>query len=154
MSFRATRSRAGTNPPAPTNVSNPSDIATTGYPNKTTAKGKTPISSLHFNHVPTNTYTGSTVKAKSRTTPAPPTKTAASNSFAALAVDAGVTLEEELTADLLGIDGNGEKSGGDLSSSEDSFPSLEYMEGSETVAAAGAAVPATAADAAVPASVV
>ncbi|KAJ7802172.1 hypothetical protein B0H13DRAFT_2389777, partial [Mycena leptocephala] len=85
----------------------------------TPSEGKTPISSLHFNKDGRNTYTGTTVKPSSSAT-RPSVFGCSSNSFAPLATDAGTTIDEEIVADLIGMDypEGGESLGGDISSSD------------------------------------
>ncbi|KAJ7506111.1 hypothetical protein B0H11DRAFT_2220036 [Mycena galericulata] len=115
---RQTRSKSITNssaPPGALTTATPAEVATSGYADRAPAasKGKNPLSGLHFNKG-ANTYTGSTVKGKSATatasrprTPSSDSSTASSrssNPFAPLAPLEEHTLDEQITADLLGVD--------------------------------------------------
>ncbi|KAJ7512189.1 hypothetical protein B0H11DRAFT_2213987 [Mycena galericulata] len=113
---RQTRSKSITNlsaPPSAPITATPAEVATSGYADKAPApsKGKNPLSGLHFNKG-ANTYTGSTVKGKSSMasrprTPSSDSSTASSHSsnpFAPLAPLEEHTIDEQITADLLGVD--------------------------------------------------
>ncbi|KAJ7643192.1 hypothetical protein B0H17DRAFT_1216235 [Mycena rosella] len=90
------------------------------------SKTKTPLSGLHFERIPVNTYTTSNVKGKG-TAPRSPssastTSTASStNAFAALSVYGdSATVDEQLALELMGLDADSfeDSTGGDISSSD------------------------------------
>ncbi|KAF7362364.1 hypothetical protein MVEN_00583100 [Mycena venus] len=92
-----TRSRATMPPLLPTDASSastPSEIASSGYADKDASivKGKPIPGGLHFTRNATNTYTGSSVKAR------------VSNSFAPLSAHQDTTNDSQSGDDLLAID--------------------------------------------------
>ncbi|KAJ6565540.1 hypothetical protein DFH09DRAFT_1363754 [Mycena vulgaris] len=107
-------------PSLPSNTT-PAEVAASGYPDKAPVKGKTPISSLHFNKSPTNTYTGTSVKGKARTFAAAQSDARGNNSFGPLSALEEHTLDEEIVTDLIGVPVSSMNSGGgDISSTDHS----------------------------------
>ncbi|KAJ7460166.1 hypothetical protein FB451DRAFT_1181837 [Mycena latifolia] len=118
--------------PLPTNAT-PADVAASGYPDKSPAKGKTPISSLHFNKTPSNTYStwnqkhthllsnlpvvaGSSVKGKACAFATAHPNACSSNSFEPLSALEEHITEEIIVADLIGVPIASMVGGGSISS--------------------------------------
>ncbi|KAJ7443276.1 hypothetical protein FB451DRAFT_1190181 [Mycena latifolia] len=109
--------------PLPANAT-PANVASSRYPDKGPAKRKTPISSLHFNKTPSNTYTGSSVKGKARAFAIAHPDARSSNSFEPLSALEEHTTEEINVADPTGIPVASMVGGGSISSPDLSNDSI------------------------------